>query len=39
MDIIIEIVVSTESDWTAMEVNFHDDDGAHLDLITRKFPA
>jgi hypothetical protein len=39
MDTITEIVVSTDSDWTTVVVDFHDDAGAHLDLITREFPA
>jgi hypothetical protein len=32
MDIIIKVVVSTDSDWTAVMVDFRGDDGAHLDL-------
>jgi hypothetical protein len=39
MGIFIDIAVSTDSDWTAVMVDFHDDNGAHLGLTARGFLA
>jgi hypothetical protein len=39
MDIFIDIVVSAESGWTAVMLDFHDNNGAHLGLTTREFLA